>query len=149
MNLPAHLWRGFISNNSGEILSTIDGKPVATRNRFGKGETLWIPSLVGLGARLGDDSQLAVFLANELKTNLENAPFIFASQQKGCLMKTLQSGSSYVTVVVNKSNETRQIEIKSTEKNKKPTILFADKKGTVSGQTITISPEETMVIAWQ
>jgi hypothetical protein len=64
-------------------------------------------------------------------------------------MKTLQSGSSYVTVVVNKSNETRQIEIKSTEKNKKPTILFADKKGTVSGQTITISPEETMVIAWQ
>jgi beta-galactosidase len=149
VNLPAHLWRGFISNNTAEIISAVDGKPVATRNRFGKGEILWIPSLVGLGARLGDDSQLAVFLANELKTNLENAPFIFASQQKGCLMKTLQSGSSYVTVVVNKSNETRQIEIKSTEKNKKPTILFADKKGTVSGQTITISPEETMVIAWQ
>jgi len=64
-------------------------------------------------------------------------------------MKTLQSGNSFVTVVVNKSNETKQIEIKSTEKNKKPNLLFAGKNGTVSGQSITISPEETVVIEWR
>ena len=149
VNLPAHLWRGFISNNTGEILSTVEGKPVATRNRFGKGETLWIPSLVGLGTRLADNSDLANFLKNELKTNFEKAPYFFATQQKGCLMKTLQSGNSFVTVVVNKSNETKQIEIKSTEKNKKPNLLFAGKNGTVSGQSITISPEETVVIEWR
>ena len=149
INLPAHLWRGFISNNTGEILSTVDGQPVATRNKFGKGETLWIPSLVGLGARLADNRALAIFLKNELKTNFEKAPYYFASQQKGCLMKTLQSGNSFVTVVVNKSNETKQIEIKSKETSKKPNILYADKKGTVSGQTITISREETVVIEWR
>ncbi|MDZ7605451.1 MAG: beta-galactosidase trimerization domain-containing protein [Cyclobacteriaceae bacterium] len=149
INLPAHLWRGFINNNSGEILSTVDGLPVATRNSFGKGETLWIPSLLGLGARLDDNSPLANFLAVELNTNLVNAPFTFTSQQKGCLMKTLLSGNSYVTVVVNKSVEPRQIELKSSESKKKPTMLFADKRGTVSGQVITISPEETMVIQWQ
>lgn len=149
VNLPAHLWRGFISNNTAEILSTVDGLPVATRNRFGKGETLWIPSLVGLGARLADNSSLASFLKIELKTNIESAPYSFASQQKGCLMKTLQSGNSFVTVVVNKSNETKQIEIKSTEKNKKPNILFADKKGNFSGQSISVSPEETVVIEWK
>ncbi|HSO87625.1 MAG TPA: hypothetical protein VLQ91_13805, partial [Draconibacterium sp.] len=143
------LWRGFISNNTGEILSTVDGKPVATRNRFGKGETLWIPSLVGLGARLDDNSQLAGFLKNELKSNFEKAPYCFATQQKGCLMKTLQSGNSFVTVVVNKSNETKPIEIKSNETSKQPKLLFANKKGTISGQTITISPEETVVIEWK
>jgi beta-galactosidase len=149
VNLPAHLWRGFISNNTGEILSTVDGLPVATRNGFGKGETLWIPSLVGLGARLADNSALAGFLKNELKTNFEKAPYFFAAQQKGCLMKTLQSGNSFVTVVVNKSTETKAIEIKSNEKSKQPKLLFANKKGTVSGQILTISPEETVVIEWR
>jgi beta-galactosidase len=149
VNLQAHLWRGFISNNTGEILSTVDGLPVATQNRFGKGETIWIPSLVGLGARLADNSALAGFLKNELKTNFEKAPYFFAAQQKGCLMKTLQSGNSFVTMVVNKSNETKPIEIKSNEKSKQPKLLFANKKGTVSGQILTISPEETVVIEWK
>ena len=149
VNLPAHLWRGFISNTTGEILSTVDGLPVATRNRFGKGETLWIPSLVGLGARLAGNSALADFLKNELKTNFKNAPYYFATQQKGCLMKTLQSGNSFVTVVVNKSIETNPIEIKSNENGKQPNLLFANKKGTISGQILTISPEETVVIEWR
>jgi beta-galactosidase len=148
VNLPAHLWRGFISNNTGEILSTVDGLPVATRNRFGKGETLWIPSLVGLGARLADNSQLAGFLKNELKTNFENAPYCFASQQKGCLMKTLQSGNSFVTVVVNKSNETKNIELQIAKTEQKPEILYAEKSGAVSEKIIKISPEETVVIVW-
>ena len=149
VNLPAHLWRGFISNKTGEILSTVDGQHVATKNKFGKGETLWIPSLVGLGARLADNSALANFLKNELKTNFVKAPYYFTTQQKGCLMKTLESGNSFVTVVVNKSNEIKQIEIKSTGKSKKPNLLFAGKNGTVSGQSITISPEETVVIEWR
>jgi len=148
VNLPAHLWRGFISNNTAEILSTVDGLSVATRNRFGKGETLWIPSLVGLGARLADNSQLAGFLKNELKTNFERAPYCFAAQQKGCLMKTLQSGNSFVTVVVNKSNETKSIELQIAKTEQKPEILFAEKSGAVSGKIIKISPEETVVIVW-
>jgi beta-galactosidase len=104
---------------------------------------------VGLGARLADNSALAGFLKNELKTNFEKAPYCFAAQQKGCLMKTLQSGNSFVSVVVNKSNETKPIEIKATDKSKQPNLLFADKKGTISGQILTISPEETVVIEWK
>ena len=64
-------------------------------------------------------------------------------------MKTLQSGNSLVTVAVNKSNETKPIEIKSNEKSKQPKLLFANKEGTISGQILTISPEETVVIEWK
>ena len=147
--LPAHLWRGFIRNTSRKVISTVDGEPVATRNQFGKGETLWIPSLLGLGARLGGNEQLALFLAQELKPNFNNAPYSFTSQQKGMLMKTLWSGSALITVVVNKSADLRRVDLKINDKSKKPVILFADKKGTVSGQTISISPEETVVIEWK
>ena len=149
LNLPAHLWRGFIRNTSGKVISTVDGEPVATRNQFGKGETLWIPSLLGLGARLGGNEQLAQLLAQELKPNFNKAPYSFASQQKGMLMKTLQSGDSYITIVVNKSKDLKRIALNTTDKFKKPSTLFADKEGTVSGRTISISPEETLVIEWK
>ncbi len=149
LTLPAHLWRGFIRNSSGKAVSTVDGEAVATRNQFGKGETLWIPSLLGLGARLGGTEKLAQFLAQELKNNIGKAPYSFASQQKGMLMKTLQSGSSLITVVVNKSTDLRRIVLNATDKSKKPAMLFADKKGTISGQTVSISLEETLVIEWK
>lgn len=149
LTLPAHLWRGFIRNTSGKEISTVDGEAVATRNQFGKGETLWIPSLLGLGARLGGTEKLAQFLVQELKPNLNKAPYCFASQQKGMLMKTLQSGNSLITVVVNKSTDLRRVVLNTTDKLKMPALLFADKKGTVSGQILSISPEETLVIEWK
>jgi len=149
LTLPAHLWRGFIRNTSGKVISTVDGEPVATRNQFGKGEALWIPSLLGLGARLGGTENLAKLLVQELKPNFNKVPYSFALQQTAVLMKTLQSGSSFVTVVVNKSTDSRRIVLNTTDKSKKPTLLFADKKGTVFGQILSISPEETLVIEWK
>ena len=149
ISLPAHLWRGFINNNTGKVLSSIDGEAIATRHQFGKGETLWIPSLLGLGARLGGSDKLAQLLAMELKPNFSNAPFVFASHQKGLLMKTLQSGNLFVTVVVNKSKTVKKVALNIHNKSLKPTVLFADKKGTASAQTISISPEETIVVEWK
>lgn len=149
ITLPAHLWRGFIRNTSGKIISAVDGEAVATRNQFGKGETLWIPSMLGLGARLGGTEKLAQLLVLELKPNFSKAPYSFAIQQKGVLMKTLKSGDSLVTIVVNKSNIVKRIVLNTTDKSKLPTVLFADKNGTVSSQTITISPEETLVVEWK
>lgn len=149
ISLPAHLWRGFIKNNTAKVLSTVDGEAVATRNQFGKGETLWIPSLLGLGARLGGTEKLAQFLSLELKQNIIKSPFVFVSHQKGLLMKTLSSGSSFVTVVINKSKEGRKVALILKDQSNTPTVLFADKKGTVSAHTVLISPEETMVIEWK
>jgi beta-galactosidase len=149
VTLPAHLWRGFIRNTSGKIISAVDGETVATRNQFGKGETIWIPSMLGLGARLGGTEKLAQLLVLELKPNFSKAPYSFAIQQKGVLMKTLKSGDSLVTIVVNKSNIVKRIVLNTTDKSKLPTVLFADKNGTVSSQTITISPEETLVVEWK
>ncbi|HEY3370271.1 MAG TPA: beta-galactosidase trimerization domain-containing protein [Prolixibacteraceae bacterium] len=149
VSLPAHLWRGFIRNNTGKVLSSMDGEVVATRHQYGKGETLWIPSLLGLGARLGGTEKLALLLRLELKSNFSKAPIVFATQQKGLLMKTLSSGNSLVTVVVNKSKDVKHIALTTLDKSIKPTLLFADKKGTISSQAISVSPEETMVVEWK
>ncbi|HLN71669.1 MAG TPA: beta-galactosidase trimerization domain-containing protein [Prolixibacteraceae bacterium] len=149
VTLPAHFWRGFIRNNSAKVISTIDNEPIATRHQLGKGETLWIPSLLGLGARLGGNEQLARFLAVELKANLSKAPFLFPTLQKGMLMKTLRSGNSYITIIVNKSKDVKEIALTIQNTIRKPELLFADKKGTVKSQFFYILPEETMVVEWK
>lgn len=149
LTLPAHLWRGSIVTTTAKPISKINNEVIAVRNKFGKGEVLWIPSLLGLGGRINKDySKLSLLINAEAKQSLSNIPFRFKTIQPKMLMKTLQSGNSYITIVINKSKEKRKIllEVRNTMK---PVILFADKTGTVAGNAINISPEETMVIQWE
>jgi len=51
--------------------------------------------------------------------------------------------------LVNKSKETKHIALKVNNKSLRSNLLFANKKGIVSDQNVTISPEETLVIEWK
>jgi beta-galactosidase len=148
--LPTHLWRGYIVTAKGQSIATSDEKSIAVRNKIGEGEVLWIPSLIGLGSRIQKDfSALAVFLNKELKANLTNFPVRFEKLQSKVLMKTMQSGNSLVTVLVNKSTEEKKISLSVSNPKLKPTVLFANLQGTVSGKIVNIKQEETMVIEWK
>lgn len=149
-SLPSHLWRGYIVPGKGKSIATSDGKTLAVRNKFGEGEVLWVPSLIGLGSRVQHDySALATFLNNELKTSLLNVPFRFEKMQNNVLMKTLQSASSLVAVIVNKSTAEKTIALLVSNPKLNATVLFANMQGKVSGKTVKIMPEETMVIEWK
>jgi beta-galactosidase len=147
--LPAHLWKGTIVPTTAKAIATSAHEITATRNRYGKGEVIWIPSLVGLAGRINKDySKLAALLTAEAKQSFMNAPFRFGSIQPKMLMKTLQSGRSFITVVINKSGEKRKVFLEN--KNRlQPFILFADGRGSILNNTISIAPEETMVIEWR
>ena len=148
--LPTHLWRGYIVPAKGQSVATVEGKSIALLNKFGDGEVLWIPSLLGLGSRMQKDySALSILLNKELKASIANSPVSFETLNPNVLMKTMQSGVSLVTVLVNKSTETKTISLSLTNPKLTPTILFANLQGTVSGKTVKIKPEETMVIEWK
>lgn len=149
-NLPSHLWRGYIVPLNGKSIAASDGRTIAVRNKSGEGEVLWIPSLIGLGSRIQQDySSLAAFLKIELSASLLNVPISFESVQKNVLMKTLKSGSSLVTVIVNKSPSEKSITLSVTNPKLNATILYANLQGNVTGKTVKIMPEETMVIEWR
>jgi beta-galactosidase len=105
--------------------------------------------LVGLGGRIKKDySKVAYLLQVEAKQSIDKVPFRFTVVQPAMLMKTLQSGATFLTVIINKSSEKRKVSLENTKKLK-PSILFSDKKGEATNNTIVISPEETMVIEWK
>ena len=149
-NLPAHLWRGTIAAGTGEIASEYNGDPVAVRNKFGKGEVLWIPSLIGLGSRLsGDYSSLIRFLNKEVSGSLVNVPVRFQTPKKGLLMKTVLSGSSLITIVINKSDMEEHVKLNFGSKNPEGTLIFSNKQGKLMGTNLQIGQEETMVVEWK
>ncbi|MCX6239227.1 MAG: beta-galactosidase trimerization domain-containing protein [Bacteroidia bacterium] len=148
--IPAHLWRGFIAVRSGEIASKYDGEPVALRNKHGNGEVLWIPSLIGLGSRLsGDYTALIRLLNKEADKSLSNVPIRFKTARKDMLMKTIRSGSSFITVVINKRDKPGQVLLDLGGKALVGSLLYSNKQGKLSGNNLTIKPEETMVIEWK
>lgn len=149
-SLPSHLWRGYIVPAKGQSISNIDDKTIAIRNTVGNGEVIWIPSLIGLGSRIQKDySALSVFLNKELQTSIVKSPVKFDTLQPNVLMKTMQSGTSLMTVLINKSTESKTITLSLSNPKLNPTVLFANLKGSVLGKTVSIKPEETIVIEWK
>lgn len=144
--IPAHLWRGIIAPGSGRVICSFRNEPAGIRNRFGKGEVVWIPSLLGLGSRIKEDySPLNAWLAEELKDNLASLPIRFASPQKDMLMKTAQHNSSYISVIINKSDKPQQLPL-IFDRMCTLNVLFASGKGKLHRNRLLIYPEETVVL---
>jgi len=73
----------------------------------------------------------------------------FESIQPNVLMKTMHSGTSLVTLLINKSTEPKTISLSLSNPKLTPSVLFANLKGSVFGKTVNINPEETIVIEWE
>ena len=65
------------------------------------------------------------------------------------LMKTIRSGSSLVTVVINKSEKPAQLLLDFGAKKMIGNLLYTNKNGKVTGNQLSIGSEETLVIEWK
>ncbi|MDI3318371.1 beta-galactosidase trimerization domain-containing protein [Pinibacter soli] len=149
VEMPACLWRGSIFTQTGKVAGISNGDTIAVFNKYGKGHVIWVPSMLGFGARCSKDyAPLSHFLQKELSNVLATQPIMFNNIQPQLLMKTLRSGNSYITVIINKSKETKTIALKTTIGATHPQLLFNDRAGSLQETAVTINPEGTMVIKW-
>jgi len=145
--LPAHLWRGTIKNAGGTPLAAEGGEVFATRHAFGRGETLWIPSLIGMGAWQRDNAALAQVARRETLGVIAEPPVLFKKQAHLALLRTLAADDGFVTVMINKNGTAQKIPL-VVKKGLVPSVLFADKGGRISASSVTLAPEETLVARW-
>lgn len=145
-SLKTHLWKGYLRPSSARtLLSDADGV-YATENNFGKGKAVWLPSAVDLGCRYDAPDALTAFYGTILKDK-ELVPVRFGKPAPGVLMRTLVSGRNLVTILVNKSGAEASVLLETAAKA--PAIVFRSAAGTVSGHTVTLGPEETLVLSWK
>lgn len=149
LTLPVHLWAGEIENLSAEVMGQQDGRVMAVSKRSGRGQVIWIPSMVGLGAWLGDNAPLAQLLSGVAEPFARRMPFRFVGQQKNCLMRVMQSGASYITVLTNGGTEARRIALESPP-GLSPKILWGEPAHVSrDGREISLGERETIVILWR
>jgi beta-galactosidase len=146
--IPVHLWKSYIHPTTGKPLATEGNHTLAIRNQYGKGSVVWLPALVALGAeRSKNKTPLSDFLRKELQAQIQQLPFVFTTHQEGVLMQTLQTGNGYISVIINKDKQSKNIEPANHPFT--PVVLFSGSNAKVSRKMINIAPEETIVIHWK
>jgi beta-galactosidase len=146
----AHALKGLVAPTSGTAIKNSTGEHIGIRNGFGKGEVVWIPSMLGLGSRIENVySGLCTFLEKEAATSIKNQPVRFSKPHKNVLMKALKSGEAMITVIINKDREARKITLDFNQEMEARKILSADSKIEISDHSMTLNPEETLVVLWE
>jgi beta-galactosidase len=121
----------------------------AVRKRAGRGEAVWVPSLIGMGAWLDDGAPLAALLADLTAPFAREMPLRFDGRQPGCLMRVLQNGNAYVTVVTNGTAEPRQCRLRRAA-GLTPQLLWGDPSTlTPDSPTLSLGARQTTVLLWK
>jgi len=149
LTLPSLLWLGEIANDSAEVAARQGGRVTAVRKRAGRGEAVWVPSLVGMGAWLGDGAPLAGLLEELAAPFTRDAPFRFDGRQAGCLLRVLQNGNAYATVVTNGTAEPRQCRLRLSPRLTPQLLWGEDSPLTSDNPTVSLKARQTTVLLWK
>lgn len=142
--LPTHLWEGYISNKTGTVISKEDDHITGIYNQYGKGDVIWIPSLLGIGARRANNFQpLSDILIKELQPNV---PICFDKREPDLFMQTAKGDKNYFSIIVNKSNKNRVVRLRT---NYRASIIFSNGKRELKQNELFIEPEETVLLEWK
>ncbi|MEM8847714.1 MAG: beta-galactosidase trimerization domain-containing protein [Bacteroidota bacterium] len=147
--LSPMMWQGYPVKTSGNLL--MDGEnAVGLRNVFGDGETLWIPTLLGLAefSSKTNKSVLAPFLLEETKASLARLPVKYIKPYENVLMKTLISDGQLITTMINKNKNPLTVELDFKKNTKLDKVIYG-KNSTAEKNNVLLAPEETKVLIWE
>ena len=142
LRLPSQTWLGEIENDSADVVAGQSGRVTAVRKRAGRGEAVWIPSPVGMGAWFVDGAPLAALLEELAAPFTRDTPFRFEGRQPGCLLRVMQNGNTYVTVVTNGTSEPRQCRLRRPP-GLTPQLLWGE------ASTPSLGARQTAVLLWK
>ncbi len=108
--LTGHLWKGILSNISGDILfNDYEGRTTGTVHSFGKGTVVWVPSLVDLGDWVSGDCKLAAFYRKYCLVPELHYPVFYRNNCNDTFMRLLRKGDTVMAVLVNNNSKTVRI----------------------------------------
>jgi len=149
IKLPSHLVKGIIKTDNAKVIGISNSDTIAIRNKYGKGEVVWIPSLIALGSWQKDKTSFASFIKEETKSVAKELPFMLSAHINNVLLKTMKSGDDYLTILVNMKDENISVGLEKNV-NKKAKIIFGGILiENVDIKNIRLAPQETVVIMWQ
>lgn len=150
ITLPAFGWITQIHNDSAQAMAIgkNQNEILAVRHKYGKGDVVWIPELIGLGAWMFDSKPLSKWLSVECKEYLNNLSVRLEEPIKNITIRSWKSGQNYSTLFINRNNETVKMKILKNNFYDYNVIYDNSDSANISGNEIILKPGETIVITW-
>lgn len=148
--LESHLFRGIIEPGTAEpILSRSFGngpeEVLGVRNSYGKGEVVWIPSLVELGAYHRNLMPLARLYGSECEDALTASPFCLKRPVKGVLARTMvASDGTLLVVLINKTG--RKVTLRPSVKLSRKGVIYGRPSAVRRCNRVRLGADETLVV---
>ena len=143
--LTAHLWKGILRPDRAQAIAMHGDDVVGTRHRYGKGEAVWLPSLIELGGWHGDNKGVADFYGTYCRGQIDRAPLHFSRPADGVLMRLMESPSQRLAVLVNKRPHAVEIGLS------RPLPASARRlcgEASPEGVSVRLGAEECAVFLW-
>jgi beta-galactosidase len=164
--VPGHLFRGAVRPEGGRPIAVeaipaergVSGEKtvLGVSHHYGDGKVLWIPSCLGLGARVAGPLPLAEFARRAVAEPRSGPPLSFETACSGVLLRALETDDTLVVVFINKNAEPAEVAIRglppAAGARRPPEIWFADGEftaGQITGQSgVRLEAEQTLVVAF-
>ena len=146
LDLLTEHWIGsIIPENNNDVIADRDGKPIAIRHEYGKGNSLWFPSMIDIGSRLSaDDVSIAEFYRMACSDEIADAEFTFNKVYPDVFCRSLKNGDKHMMLLVNKGNLSQTIKINGIPKNS----VIIDGNGTICRNGINLPPDGFVVLSF-
>lgn len=141
-----HLFDGILHNEaSGESLRIL-------RNKYGRGNVLWIPSVIGMGAlREGHINRISKFFKKELDPIVREMPLTYKRRHPGICLQVMETEDEYITVLTSSKKHRCRVGFKTQLRIEKR--LFYNeinyKTGKAKNRKVKIHPGQTVVALWK
>lgn len=145
-----HAWHPIVraTSPSARVIGSGAEGAVALHNKVGKGEVYWITPSVSMSQLAKKESSvLSAFADALLGDHLCKQPFRFVGFTEGALMRVLQNGDEYITVLTNNLTTPCTVKVVA-PKELNATPIFGSAKFASSGK-VTLGGHETLVLRWK
>lgn len=148
--LPAHLWITELRPDAAKPIGRQEGWITATSHTFGQGTAIWIPALIGLGAReSGDFRTLAEMLRALMTPCLEELPVRFSDYTPRVFQRVLKGPGGFVTVHANTGDKEMALKLDTTG-SANPQVWWQSPGARLrtDGRHLDLAARATIVIHW-
>ncbi|MGN1219843.1 MAG: beta-galactosidase trimerization domain-containing protein [Candidatus Cryptobacteroides sp.] len=142
-NVPAGLWRGELELFGGSSFISEGRHIYGSRNTYGKGEAIWIPSMIDLGSWHNDLAPLV-----ELYRSLcpARTPIRFVTPSENVLLRMMDAGDRIVAIFVNMGDRTK---IRLDTSLNGPEIIFDNGASRINERFVELGQDACIVSVWK
>lgn len=144
LDLISEHWSGtVIPGDADKVIKDEEGRPIALMNRFGKGTSWWIPSMVDIGSR-SNTSDLDKFYRMACNEAVDSFEWKFNEIHDDVYTRVLKNGNTYMMLIVNTSDKTHKINMSGIPAEP----AHVDGEGKISRGRISVPADGYIIFKW-